>query len=164
MKYCTLYSFFQASKRSIEVLPSSMNSASNLCDFANDSRAFIDRSISLIAHRPRLVVGIRSSTSPSSSSIISSNIAVWPLTLKIYENKTTVNYCWWIISIVKVTLAKATGKVKQGQQWKFHQLSMSCLQDHACKSLENPQQFWKCLRHHKFDQCFLRAIWHNKWL
>lgn len=134
LKYWTLYSFFQASKRSIEVLPSSMNGVSNLCDFANDSRAFIDRSVSLIAHRPRLVVGMRSSTRPSSSSIISSNIAVWPLTLRTHENKTTVTTGRRWEGTAKVTLAEPTEK--QGQSWKFQQFLKSCLEARVCKPLE----------------------------
>ncbi len=77
----TLYSFFQDSKSSMKELPSSMRPDSKRRALAKDRVALRARSVSLAAHKPRLVMGSLSSTSPSSSSIISSKMAVCPFTL-----------------------------------------------------------------------------------
>ncbi len=97
----TLYSFFQDSKRSMKEFPSSMRPDSKRRALAKDRMALRARSVSLAAHKPRLVVGSLSSTSPSSSSIISSKMAVCPFTLPRMHKKikfTDYPYCIYILN------------------------------------------------------------------
>lgn len=91
--YCTLYSFFHASNSSRNTVPSSVSLTSIRWALPKERRAFKARSVSLVAQSPLLVVGKRSSTIPSWSSIISSNIAIWPLTLQNKPNKPISSDC-----------------------------------------------------------------------